>query len=138
MKRMALRRILAALCCLALLPVAGCAGGQDVLLADKDGAQALCLGVLRHGFARLGPHAGEQLVLCCPDAPVEPGTVLLGCTFYLTCAALGVQDSAQDGHIRGRLLLKSEAAGLLLAPGADLLLGLKLLHGIQTADLLRR
>ncbi len=43
MKRMALRRILAALCCLALLPVAGCAGGQDVLLADKDGAQALCL-----------------------------------------------------------------------------------------------
>ena len=62
----------------------------------------------------------------------------LGCTFYLTCAALGVQDSAQDGHIRGRLLLKSEAAGLLLAPGADLLLGLKLLYGIQTADLLRR
>ena len=56
MERMALRRILAALCCLALFPVAGCAGGQDVLLADKDGAQAICLD---YGWR---VHADEQQV----------------------------------------------------------------------------
>ena len=76
MKRMALRRILAALCCLALLPVAGCAGGQDVLLADKDGAQALCL----------------------PSAEVSPGTFVStpssGKPLYQACSSPTCSSSA--------------------------------------------
>ena len=93
-------------------------------------------GVRRDRSARLLPDPGQELVLLALDACIQLGTALLRSALHLARVVFRVQDGAQERHVRRRFLFQLEPPGLVLACNADLLLGLEMFHGIQTADLL--
>ena len=126
--------IAGALCLIsAAEPFARFSGGGPVFFYLELGAGVLGLGVFGHGGARLPPHLGEHLVLCGLDPRAQPRAVLLRGVLDLFCLLLGFQQGVQDEHIRRGLPLQPLAPLLGLALGADLLLRLYLLHGIQKA-----